>query len=76
METENLWVIIDGKCFNIFSVRFNVSIGRSVIETRWRVFVAIFENIDLAEILKHRYQASSVVVISDSTSIVDMARNE
>jgi hypothetical protein len=76
MESENLWVVVNWEGVNVSFVGFDGSVLWCAVDARVGELVTIFESLGAAVLYQRLYQADSIVVVSDSASIVDMASNE
>jgi hypothetical protein len=76
MESENLWVVVNWEGINVGFVGFDWSVLWCAVDARVGELVTILESLGAAVLYQRLYQADSIVVVSDSASIVDVAGNE
>lgn len=76
MKSEDLWIVIQWKTFNVIPIDLNLTVWWTEICVRRGEFVSIYESTGMAVFLKNSHETSSVIVIGDSTTVVDVTRNE
>jgi hypothetical protein len=72
MKTEDFRVLDQRKLLNIVHVDINGAVGRSIVNTRLRELVAFFENLRVRILPEESYEAATIPIISDTTTVVDL----
>ena len=76
MQAKDFWGVIHGHLVDVVSIHIDLAICWAVIEARRSIFVSILQASCLTELLKDSHKASSILIISDSSSVVDMTCDE
>jgi hypothetical protein len=76
VKSKDLWVVIQWKTLDIFSIDSDFTVRWSIILIRRGELVIICESSLLTVFLKNSHETSSIVVIGNSTTVVDVTRNE
>jgi hypothetical protein len=74
-ETKDLWVVVKWEGLDVVSVLVNGSVWWAEVGRQRRVLVIIPERFRAAVLLESLDKANSVVVVCNSTSVVDVAKD-
>lgn len=71
-----MWVVIQWKILDVISVDLDLTVSWGIVLVSGGELVIVCESSALAVFLKNCHETSSVIVIGNSTTVVDVTRNE
>jgi hypothetical protein len=76
MQTKHFRTILDWKIVNISPVGFQVSEWRCVVFAAVWIHVSVFKVFDTVVLLESSEKTTSIIVVRDSASVVDVTSHE